>query len=508
MFSPYFLVDCVAVLLALWVIRKAFSGSSTSRHYPPGPKGLPIVGNLFDVPTSQEWQTYSQWADRWGDLISMNVLGQRIAIISSVRVAFDLFEKRSVIYSDRPHLVVAGETVGHANTIPMAPYGERMRKIRRMFTKAVGTKALMEDFMPLMSETIQDYLMHLLKKPQDFRDHIRLMTSTNILLISHGHRVKDSNDRFLKLSDAVTDEFSEAVAPGAFLVDQFPLLRHLPSWVPGTAWRKTAEKYRRHVTDAVAEPFAFVKQQMAAGTAIPSFVSRNLDDGAAPSPDHEHTVKYAAMALYTAGSDTTASALTSLFLAMTLYPEVQRRAQAELDGVVGTDRLPTFEDRDRLPYINAICSEVLRWMPVGPLGLPHRLTEDDVYEGYALPKGTIFFVNNWKLLHDPDTYRDPMAFMPERFLGAAPELDPSKIAFGYGRRICPGILVAEATIFITVAATLAAFSIRPAQNGGAPSLPPVRQTSGIISHPAPFQCDVVPRSKKAEALVVAAVENR
>ena len=104
----------------------------------------------------------------------MNVLGQRIVIISSVKIAFDLLEKRSLIYSDRPHLVVAGETVGHMNTIPMAPYGERMRKIRRMFTKAVGTKALLEDFMPLMAETIQDYLMNLIQKPQDFKDHVRL----------------------------------------------------------------------------------------------------------------------------------------------------------------------------------------------------------------------------------------------------------------------------------------------------------------------------------------------
>lgn len=104
----------------------------------------------------------------------MNVLGQRIAIISSVKIAFDLLEKRSAIYSDRPRLIVAGETVGFANAIPMAPYGERMRKIRRMFTKAVGTKALMEDFMPLMSQTIEEYLVDMIRKPQDFADHIRL----------------------------------------------------------------------------------------------------------------------------------------------------------------------------------------------------------------------------------------------------------------------------------------------------------------------------------------------
>ena len=102
------------------------------------------------------------------------------------------------------------------------------------------------------------------------------------------------------------------------------------------------------------------------------------------------------------------------FLAMILYPDVQRRAQVELDVVVGQDRLPSFADREHLPYINAICTELHRWMPVGPLGkqpcitsttwlcllkcgagIPHMLSQDDTYDGYFLPKGTIFFVNNW-----------------------------------------------------------------------------------------------------------------
>ena len=95
--------------------------------------------------------------------------------------------------------------------------------------------------------------------------------------------------------------------------------------------------------------------------------------------------------------------LLAFMLAMSVYPDVQRKAQAELDAVVGHDRLPTFQDRDRLPYINAICNEALRWMPVGPLGVPHRLIQDDEYNGYLLPKDTIFIVNLWCV--DPVSWR-------------------------------------------------------------------------------------------------------
>lgn len=129
----------------------------------------------------------------------------------------------------------------------------------------------------------------------------------------------------------------------------------------------------------------------------------------------------------------TAAALSTFFLAVLLNPSAQQRAQAELDAVVGHDRLPTLGDRDNLPYVRALCSEILRWNPTAPLGLPHRLIQDDAYNKYFLPAGSVFFVNIRKLLRDPRRYADPEAFRPERFLGE-PEFAPEKIVFGFGRR--------------------------------------------------------------------------
>ena len=80
---------------------------------------------------------------------------------------------------------------------------------------------------------------------------------------------------------------------------------------------------------------------------------------------------------------------------MALFPEAQRKAQEEIDRVVGTDRLPTFEDRENLPYVDALVKEALRWHPVVPMGVPHVTTEDDIYEGYFIPKGSILLPNIW-----------------------------------------------------------------------------------------------------------------
>lgn len=149
----------------------------------------------------------------------------------------------------------------------------------------------------------------------------------------------------------------------------------------------------------------------------------------------------------------TVSAIYSFFLAMTLFPHVQKRAQEEIDAVVGSDRLPSFGDRPNLPYVEALVQEVFRWNPVAPLGtlpavcarpgndrvlgVPHRLMEDDIYEGYLIPKGSIVIANIWQMLHDPSVYANPLEFDPTRYLpwgGGEAAPDPREICFGFGRR--------------------------------------------------------------------------
>ena len=146
-----------------------------------------------------------------------------------------------------------------------------------------------------------------------------------------------------------------------------------------------------------------------------------------------------------------------MLLAMSLHPEVLKKAHAELDVVVGPDRLPDFSDRDSLVYVNAIVKETFRWHSVVPLSLPHRTTADEEINGYFIPEGTILLPNTWCVIgtmkrsgellrrtyrracmHDPVVYPDPHAFRPERFIrdGQLDKdvRDPSLYVFGYGRR--------------------------------------------------------------------------
>jgi len=283
------------------------------------------------------------------------------------------------------------------------------------------------------------------------------------------------------------DKFNRATAPGAFLVNQMPVLLKVPDWFPGAGFKKLGKLWAKDYWAMVDVPFNYVKQQLAEGIAEDSFTARWLKQKI--SPQEELDLKYASSSMFGAGGETSAVTFYVFYLAMCMHPEIQKKAQEEIDSVVGRDRLPTFEDRQHLPYLEAIGKEVTRYHSAVPNGLPHCVAQDDVHEGMFIPKGTMILVNIWNMTHDPAIYKNPMEFNPDRFLGENPEQDPRDIIWGFGRRICPGRLLADASIYITLAATLSVFDITPVK--GEPPILDVK--TGIVSHINPFKCNITPR---------------
>ncbi|CAE6461621.1 unnamed protein product [Rhizoctonia solani] len=153
----------------------------------------------------------------------------------------------------------------------------------------------------------------------------------------------------------------------------------------------------------------------------------------------------------------------SFVAAMVSNPEVQAKAQLELDTVLGPCSLPTISDRERLPYVNNLISEVIRWRPALPTAIPHVCLDDDKYKGYDILKGTIIFGNVWSISRDESIYPDPETFDPERF---SDPLLPQVPIFGWGRRRCPGASFGDASVFIAVASLLATFTFSNANKAG------------------------------------------
>ncbi|TFK48755.1 cytochrome P450 [Heliocybe sulcata] len=470
--------------------------------HPPGPKGLPVVGNVLDMPSVHPWETITKWGRTWGDIVYVNLLGQPMVFLNSVKAANDLLEKKSLIYSDRPSLPMACDLVHADWMIGLHRFGDEHRAMRKLAHSFMGTRAIAERFAPFVEQETARFLKMLLRKPDDFAGLIRRTAGAIILRVTYGYSPWESGDPLVELVDKVMLHFSIMTAPKAFLVDIFPILKYIPAWFPGARFKRLAAEYAPGFVAVAEVPMTYVKEQMSEGTAGPSFVSGFLEDGDL-TPEKEDVVKCAAGSMYAGGADTTVSSVMTFFLAMTLYPDAQKKAQDEIDALIGSDRLPVLKDRDRLPYVNALVKEVYRWHPIAPLGLPHTLSQDDVHDGYFIPKGTIVVANIWGFLHDPDAYKDPAHFNPDRFMGSKPETDPVDVVFGFGRRICPGRYLAEQSVWLSCAMTLAAFSISKAvRPDGSVIEPEVDFSSEIISHAKPFQCAISPRSKSAEAIVL------
>ena len=229
---------------------------------------------------------------------------------------------------------------------------------------------------------------------------------------------------------------------------------------------------------------------------------RQGSEGWAVSQNDEDAIKNSAAIMFGGGADTTVSTISSFTLAMMLFPDVQRRAQNEIDEVVGTERLPGFQDRGRLPYVNALVKETLRWLPVVPISTTHVADEEVILSGYRIPKGDYLLPSIWWFLHNPDTHPNPSTFDPDRFLEPRNEPEPSEQIFGYGRRICPGRHLADDNLYLTISRLLATFNVAKAlDEEGRPLEIEIEVTAGLISHPKPFPYSIKPRSARHAELI-------
>jgi len=261
----------------------------------------------------------------------------------------------------------------------------------------------------------------------------------------------------------------------------------------------------------VDQPWEFVKDGMLNGTATPCLATEVLErlrDGD-KLVEQERIAKNCAGIVYLAGNDTTSASAILFVLAMAMYPDVQKKAQAELDAFLG-DRLPDFDDLGSLPYINAVIKETLRWQPVTPIGVPHCSMQDDEYDGFFIPKGSIVVGNSWSILHDSDIYPDPEEFRPDRFLKDGqlnPDIKDVTAVFGYGRRQCPGQIMATELLFAVISSVLTAFDIAtPLDESGNPIKLRPAMTTDALSFPLPYKCIIKPRSDVAASLICDPVE--
>ncbi|KAJ7731639.1 cytochrome P450 [Mycena metata] len=506
--APLYLCLALSVAALALILRLR---SRSKLPLPPGPRKLPLVGNLFDLPPTFEWKAYMEWGRKYdSDIIHLDLAGQSLIVLSSFQATDDLLEKRSSMYSDRSSFPMLVDLMGWDFNLSLMKYGARWRTHRRLFNQAFSPTAA-KIFHPTEMKAARGLLHRLLHSPANFRQHIRQMAGETMMSLTYGIDVLPAHDPYISLAEEAVTSAAVATIPGKFLVDSIPMLKHIPDWFPGAGFKRQAREWRKLGRRVQEVPFNELKHRISSGTAPYSFAAQCLENLAESKDAYytEETVRGTAAVVYIAGSDTTVAVLITFLLAMLANPEAQKKAQAEIDSVTGQTRLPDFNDQDALPYVSALVKEVLRWRPATPIGVPHFLPVEDEYRGFRIPANSIVIGNVWAILQDEVMYPDPLAFKPERFLldgKPNPHVRDPQAAFGFGRRICPGRHMATSSVWMSVASILAAFDITKAVAEDGQAIEPTYEyLSEFISAPAPFKCSIRPRSRDLAALVEATV---
>ncbi|KAG8948181.1 hypothetical protein FRC04_009980 [Tulasnella sp. 424] len=368
--------------------------------------------------------------------------------------------------------------LGLDNLIVFTGYNDTWRKQRAHLKVPLSASVVKRDYSALLEAKAREYLECCFVRPESSITEISRIVAEAVIKLIYG-RLEDKRGRdYIQLNLRVADILFKGMQ--GYVVDLLPALQYLPEWLPGMNFKRDAAKWKREVNDLEYTVFESAKENMLSDDpeSRSSFMFKGLQEIHQKYEEgvdvHQRTADELALAriglsYFLGGVETTQSALESFIYAMTLFPSAQKKAQDEIDRVVGSGRFPTFEDQSDLPFLHALVLEILRWHPVGPSGVPHISSQDDTYGGYFIPQGTSIIVNVWGLTQNSKYYKNPSVFDPERYLRQPPELDPREYAFGFGRRICPGKDLAFQHLWITVVSILWAFQLVGSEED-APSL--------------------------------------
>ncbi|KAL2264487.1 hypothetical protein VTJ83DRAFT_6997 [Remersonia thermophila] len=493
---------------------------------PPGPFPLPIVGNTFSLPANKPWIYFEKLSKKYKAPLITFWIGRNPTIwINDAWCAYEILEKKAQIYSSRPRMVVFGELgSGQSSLVTMRVRNQlerdRWRIHRKLMHIGVGIQSV-RGYRDIQNNESKIIAYDFLREPKEYVKHLERYATSVVSIIGFGRRVASYNDPIITEVIALMQLAADLNVPGKsfpMLMETFPILAKFPRFMPWfrhtNARGQQGGNYFFHTLAEEALDQYAQKAPSEQASMLTPYVKTLFEEGKKYNLSVPELSSLTGN-LFGAGADTSSSTLATFVLACCAFPEPMKKAQAEIDRVIGPNRSPHWDDSPNLPYVNAFVKEVFRWRSVAIIGgQPHSPMQDDVYNGWFIPAGSWVQGNVWAIHHNDREFPDPDRFYPDRFFKDNDHYRPfpgerSYMTFGWGRRVCSGQALAEQGTWISVARLLWGFNIRKArdpQTGQEIDVDIFAFTNGLNMRPQPFQCDISPRSEEIRETILREAE--
>lgn len=434
------LVTFIFIILSYYLYQKL------RFKLPPGPRPLPVVGNLYDIKPVR-FRCFADWSQAYGPIISVWFGSTLNVVVSNAELAKEVLKENDQQLADRHRSRSAAKFSREGQDLIWADYGPHYVKVRKVCTLELFSPKRLEALRPIREDEVTAMVESIYKDctlPESsgqsllVKKYLGAVAFNNITRLAFGKRFVNSEG----VMDEQGKEFREIVANGLKLGASLAMAEHIPwlRWLfplDEAAFAKHGAR-RDRLTRAIMEEHSLAREK--SGGAKQHFVDAllTLKDKYDLSED---TIIGLLWDMITAGMDTTAISVEWAMAELIKNPRVQQKAQEELDRVVGYERVLTETDFSNVPYLQCVAKEALRLHPPTPLMLPHRSNANVKIGGYDIPKGSIVHVNVWAVARDPAAWKNPLEFWPERFMEEDVDMkghDFRLLPFGAGRRVCPG----------------------------------------------------------------------
>ncbi|XP_060582261.1 cytochrome P450 1A1-like [Ruditapes philippinarum] len=480
-----FITLCLASWWAKWFSKK---------RYPPGPWGFPIFGHLPLLSNKPELK-YSKWRQKYGDIFSIRFGSWNTIIVNGYEAIKDAAERKDDVFSGRPEFateIAIRESFDGLESITFCNFTPKYLQLRKRTTMAMRKYVNKCDYSPndLFREEAEKLTEKLLRYPPDepvsIDLDIQLAVISALYQMLFGRGKEDEIKPHLNLIIESTETFNKFVSSGN-LVDVIPWLRYI--------MKMEVDKFKAAITatDSITKSkisehrTSFQTGQTRDILDALCDLSNDLPENGTGDTLSATLLQFQILSLQGAGFDTTSRTIMFIILYLITFPDVQERAQKEIDQELGSSRNISGNDQAKLPYVMATVLEVLRKTAIVPFAIPHLTLHDTKLRGYDIDKDTVVFFNLHSVAHEESYWGDPENFRPERLLDDSGNLDRVKcshiMAFGAGRRQCPGETIAKMKIFIVIATLLQRCSFQKA-GGSDLNLDPTR---GLVLSPKPFK---------------------